>query len=140
VPPARDYFDDIYTSAHETANSIIVGALRKALQNLTASYHTSNIDAWVEPRPVIVLTHSLGRVMGQILASNRSTYGQVIELGTPIMAENILPMGQSGFISPEGVLDAHFSDQAKLYRQFHYKPMRLVALTIIRLPVIMKFG
>ena len=140
VPPARDYFDDIYTSAHETANSIIVGALRKALQNLTTSYHTSNIDAWVEPRPVITLTHSLGRLMGQIPASNRSTYGQVIELGTPIVAENILPMGQSGFISPEGVLDAHFSDQAELYRQFRYKPMRLVDLTIIRLPVIMKFG
>jgi penicillin amidase len=36
---------------------------------------------------------------------------------------NIIPLGQSGFISPSGELDPHFRDQLELYRNFEYKQM-----------------
>ena len=36
---------------------------------------------------------------------------------------NIIPLGQSGFISPDGQLDPHFRDQLDLYRNFEYKHM-----------------
>ena len=38
-------------------------------------------------------------------------------------SENILDLGQSGFIGPGGVFDPHFNDQLGLYRDFNYKPM-----------------
>jgi acyl-homoserine lactone acylase PvdQ len=46
-----------------------------------------------------------------------------------ISSENILTLGQSGFIgvgagdTPE--FDPHFNDQLPLYREFQYKPMHL---------------
>jgi hypothetical protein len=53
-----------------------------------------------------------------------------VALSNPtISSENILTLGQSGFIrsSPPGTptFDAHFSDQLQLYRNFEYKPMHL---------------
>jgi len=61
---------------------------------------------------------------------SRPTYAQIVVLSRPaISAENILTLGQSGFIrlgpsnTPE--LDPHFKDQLELYRQFQYKPMHL---------------
>jgi hypothetical protein len=58
------------------------------------------------------------------------TYAQLVVLSDPmISSENILTLGQSGFIQlvpPDTpVLDLHFNDQLALYRNFQYKPMHL---------------
>jgi len=138
VPPARNYFDQIGTVAVETADEVLVQSLREALDLLTAQYGTEDLDAWVDPRPVIAFVHPLGMPLGQMLVSNRATYAQIVGLSAPIVAENILPLGQSGAISPDGAHDVHLGDQSALYQQFGYKPMRLIALTTQHLPLILR--
>jgi acyl-homoserine lactone acylase PvdQ len=138
VPPSRDYFDDVFTAPVETANEVLVQAVRDALDLLEARYGTPDMDTWVEPRPVVPFVHPLGLALGQVPLSNRATYAQIVDLGSPIVAENVLPLGQSGFISPTGVPDPHFGDQLALYRAFELKPMRLVALAHAYVPIVLR--
>ena len=136
VPPSRDYFDDVNTESVETANEVMVQALRVALDSLTDRFGTGNIDSWTVEWPPYVFQHPLGPVLGTMPLRNRATYGQIVELATPIAAANIIPLGQSGYISPEGVPGPNFGDQLPLYRQFEYKPMQLTTLTTVYLPSI----
>jgi penicillin amidase len=77
---------------------------------------------WDELDPVALgVTSHLGRSPSQ----ERSTYMQGLELGRRIRGVNVLPPGQSGFISKAGALDPHFGDQIGLFDRFAYKPMRL---------------
>jgi len=138
VPPSRDYFDDIGTPQVETASEILLASLREALDAATALFGTSDMNAWRSLRPVTVFAHPLGPEIGQMPTSNRSTYLQVSELSQPIAAWNILPLGQSGFIQPDGAPSAHFGDQLALYRQFQLRPMPLVKLAVAHLPAILK--
>jgi hypothetical protein len=66
---------------------------------------------------------------GRAAEENRSTYMQALELAHPIVGENVLPPGQSGFIhhlpGGQGQADAHMGDQAELFRTFRYKRMGL---------------
>lgn len=63
--------------------------------------------------------------LGTSPSQERSTYMQMLELSTPIRGRNVLPPGQSGFISRGGALSPHFGDQITLFDSFRYKPMRL---------------
>ncbi|MEA3406973.1 MAG: penicillin acylase family protein, partial [Chloroflexota bacterium] len=139
VPPSRDYFDDVYTEATETADYILVQSLRQALDFLESEegFGTPDMEAWTEERPPIAFVHPLGLHLGQIPLSNRATYAQVIEMGQPMRAVNIIPLGQSGFIDPiTGGPDPHFGDQLDLYRQFAYKPMRQISPSIWYFPLV----
>lgn len=138
VPPSRNYFDRLSTPAIETADEILVQALREAVDLLTARFGSADIQTWLDPRPAIRYQHSLGPLCGEIPMSNRASYGQVIELSTPIRAENILPLGQSAFISPAGTPDAHFDDQLALYRTFQHKPMPLLLPWNAHLPLLLR--
>ena len=138
VPPSRDYFDHVGTDPSETGNQVLVQSLRGALEVLTARFGTSDIDSWTTARPTIDFVHPLGLVLGEIPLSNRATYAQIVELSTPIVAANIIPLGQSGFISPAGVPDPHFGDQITLYREFQYKPMQLITLYSLYLPAVLR--
>jgi hypothetical protein len=65
---------------------------------------------------------------GRAPEENRSTYMQALELGHPIVGENVIAPGESGFIrhvAGHGEADPHMGDQADLFRTFTYKPMRL---------------
>lgn len=65
---------------------------------------------------------------GRAASENRSTYMQALELARPIIGENVIPPGQSGFIHQVGNVgqaDPHAGDQADLFRTFTYKPMKL---------------
>jgi acyl-homoserine lactone acylase PvdQ len=56
--------------------------------------------------------------------NSKGTYEQVIEFtGSEIIDENILPPGQSGFISLSGQRSPHFSDQWSLYVNWQFKDM-----------------
>lgn len=67
---------------------------------------------------------------GKAAEENRSTYMQALELGRPIVGENVIAPGESGFIRQNadgtGTADPHMGDQANLFRTFTYKPMVLV--------------
>jgi penicillin amidase len=81
----------------------------------------SNIN-WDNLDPLAAgVTTSMGRSPEQ----NRSTYMQAIELNEQPSLYNVLPPGQSGFISATGKPDAHFGDQVGLFNNFQYKPMNL---------------
>ena len=69
-----------------------------------------------------------------MLESNKGSYAQLVVLKNPrIQSENILTLGQSGFIrrmlTGDAELSAHFRDQLPLYQRFLYKPMRLFVNT-----------
>ena len=118
VPPHLDYFNGA------DRNTVIVRSLEEALDSLAYLFGTTDMSRWLVPRGETIFKHPLGIEIGRIPLSNRSTYGQVVVL-TNGRAEgyNIIPLGQSGFISPSGDLDVHFRDQLDLYRNFQYKEM-----------------
>ena len=60
---------------------------------------------------------------------NRSTYMQYLSASRPPVGYNVIAPGQSGYIrhiQPNlGKASGHMGDQAQLFRNFAYKPMRL---------------
>jgi penicillin amidase len=124
------------TPETETGPQVLVDALREVLEALTQSYGTDDMNAWTAPRPSLRFTHPLGLEVGVVPASNRATYGQAIMLSDPVMAVSVLPLGQSGFVSPAGLPDPHLGDQLELYRAFAHKPAERVTLSGLYLPVI----
>jgi penicillin amidase len=138
VPPSRNYFDQTNTAPIEGADEILVQALEATMAALTDRYGTDDMDAWLEPRPMLDFVHALGLTLGQAPLSNRATYAQIIALSTPIVAENIVPLGQSAFVDPQGIPDPHFGDQLDLYRAFRYKPMRLTRRQHVCLPLLLR--
>ena len=95
-------------------------------------FGTTNLARWgwrpfpdidwdsLDPVAVGVTPH-----LGSSPSQERSTYMQLLELSTPIRGVNVLPPGQSGFISRKGQPSRHFGDQIGLFDRFKYKPMRL---------------
>ncbi len=121
VPPSRDYFHGA------DPNAVMSAAFDQALRDLGP-----DPAAWSEqPRGTTAFNHPLIGRVGSIPQSNRATYAQIVVLHRRrVHSENIFTLGQSGFIRfvpPGGYeLDPHFLDQLDLYRQFEYKPMRLL--------------
>jgi penicillin G amidase len=121
VPPSRDYFNGV------NPNTVISAAFDQALAALGP-----NPSAWsTQPRDIVRFRHTLYPAVPEVatmLDSNRATYVYIVVLSNPTPnSESILPLGQSGFIAPDGTLDPHFRDQLERYRNFQYKPMRLFA-------------
>jgi len=60
---------------------------------------------------------------GTSATQNRSTYMQAIDIGPTVVGRNVLPPGQSGFISSKGAPSRHLCDQVSLFNSFRYKVM-----------------
>ena len=123
VPPSRDYFNGRDPSA-------VISVTFDEVLAILAAAKGDEPATWTGPRGDIVFSHPILGTVGGIPNSNRATYAQIIVLSRPkLHGESILTLGQSGFIQfvpPSGfALDPHFKDQLELYREFHYKPMRL---------------
>ena len=124
VPPSRDYFNDA------DPNVVMSNAFDQALAALgpdPAAWSAMPRPTLNFQRPEFPTIPSAGSLPDP---ANRGTYAQIVVLGNPTStSENILDLGQSGFIGvgPEGapVFDPHFNDQLPLYRDFEYKPMLL---------------
>ncbi len=120
VPPSRDYFNGM------NPNTVMSADFDQALAALGP-----NPSAWsTQPRDTVRFRHILYPAVPEVttmLDSNRATYAYIVVLNNPTpTSESILSLGQSGFIAPDGTLDAHFRDQLEHYRNFEYKPMRLL--------------
>mgnify|MGYP005842697727 CR=1 FL=1 len=62
----------------------------------------------------------------EIVYQNRGSENHLVELGSDgIRAENVVPPGQSGFLSTERIPIAHFDTQTDLFVKFGYKKMPL---------------
>jgi penicillin G amidase len=130
----QDYFNG-------NRNQILVESLNDAITLLSGTgpilgngnstgFGTTNIAAWgwipypdinwdsLDPLAAGVTTH-----FGISPSQERSTYMQAIDLAPRIYGMNVLPPGQSGFISVAGVPDPHFGDQVGLFNNFEYKPI-----------------
>ncbi len=122
VPPSRDYFNGV------SPHAVLSRSFDEALAGLVAA-QGPDPSSWSAPRGVTTFSHPLLGPVASIPLSNRSTYGQIVQLKTPrLESENIFTLGQSGRIvlGPSGpVFDDHFFDQLGLYRAFRYKPMPL---------------
>jgi penicillin amidase len=123
VPPSRDYFNGV------SPRSVLAASFNEAVAALAAS-QGSNPAAWTAPRGSISFNHPVLGTVARIPLSNRSTYGQIVQLKKPRPeAENIFTLGQSGHIGvgagSSPAFDAHFFDQLPLYTRFEYKPMPL---------------
>jgi penicillin amidase len=122
VPPSRDYFNGA------NPNVVMSASFTQALNTLGP-----NPAAWSsKPRAMTRFRHVLFPTVPEVasmLDSNKGTYAQIVVLGNPKpTSENILTLGQSGFIKnvdASPVLDPHFKDQFDLYKSFQYKPMKL---------------
>jgi penicillin G amidase len=124
VPPHFDYFNGV------DRNMVIVRSFEEALDSLAYLFGSADMSTWLVPRGETVFQHPIGIEAGRIPLSNRSTYAQVIVLGADgVTGYNIIPLGQSGFISANGDLDPHFRDQLSLYRNFEYKHMNFYKST-----------
>jgi len=60
---------------------------------------------------------------GTSASQERSSYFEAVDLGPDPVSYDLLPPGQSGFISMTGVPSPYFCDQVSLFNSFQYKPM-----------------
>jgi penicillin amidase len=109
-------------------DTIMVNALKDALNDLKAQYGSSNMATWLTP--VQMQSYDAqGALPGGPLHPymNRGTYGQIAEMvagGLP-NAKNVIPPGQSGLVLLPGVANPHVADQVALYASWTYKPILL---------------
>jgi len=94
------------------AESIIVDALRQALEKLTKD-RGEDMSQWGYQRGTINLNP-----LPPIPEMNRGTYIQIVELSHDIRGVNILPPGQS-----EDPKSPHFSDQREMAARWEFKRM-----------------
>ena len=122
VPPSRDYFNGVHP------NTAMSTAFDQALAALDPTEWSTKRRDTVEFRPTL---YPADLKVPTMLHSNRAAYAYVVVLSNPTpTSESILSLGQSGFIQLDSttnmpVFGPHFQDQLELFRNFHYKPMRL---------------
>lgn len=56
-------------------------------------------------------------------AQKRNTLMMAVGLGPVVTGQDVLPPGESGFISAAGVPSPHMCDQVTLFNDFTYKAM-----------------
>jgi hypothetical protein len=127
-----DYFagqrDQILVESSNDALAILSGAGRSSTtaRRSASAPPTSRAGAGARTRTSTGTTSTRWRGakthFGRSRSQERSTYMQLLELGAPIRGVNVLPPGQSGFLSKLG-LSLRRSDPS--VRAFSYKPMRL---------------
>lgn len=121
-------------------NRILVESLNDAIAILSGTgtqlgqdvpgFGTSEIAKWryqpaqdqdwdsLDPLALGVTTHC-----GTSASQNRSTYMQAIDMTPQVIGQNVLPPGQSGFLSASGTPSPHLCDQVGLFNSFTYKDM-----------------
>jgi acyl-homoserine lactone acylase PvdQ len=128
-----DYFgghqDQLLIESVNDAISILSGTGTQLGQDVPG-FGTTDISKWgfqpaedvnwdsLDPLALGVTTHC-----GTSPSQNRSTFMEAIDVNDQIIGADVLPPGQSGFISASGVPDPHLCDQVGLFNTFQYKAM-----------------
>jgi penicillin G amidase len=60
---------------------------------------------------------------GVSAAQNRSTFMMAVDVGPVVTGQDLMPPGESGFISSAKVPSPHMCDQVRKFNKFSYKPM-----------------
>ena len=125
LPVSRDYFADGGTP--HTRAEVLVQALRTALQTLTGRFTTFDQSQWTLPalresyRDLGVISSVFGPT--EMERENRGSFNLVVDLGSPVRGEIIVPPGESGSftIDDVGHEPPHLRDQLPLYEAFGYR-------------------
>jgi penicillin amidase len=125
LPVSRDYFADGGTP--HTRAEVLVQALRTALQTLTGRFTTFDQSQWTLPalresyRDLGVISSVFGPT--EMERENRGSFNLVVDLGSPVRGEIIVPPGESGSftIDDVGHEPPHLRDQLPLYESFGYR-------------------
>jgi hypothetical protein len=111
-------------------DKLIVGVLKEALKDLKET-RGKDMSTWLTLVHTVTFDQMGALPAPTMHAMNRGTYNQIVEMpshpGTPPHAVNVIPPGQSGFMSlVDGVPtpSPHAYDQLLLYETWTYKPMR----------------
>jgi penicillin amidase len=83
-------------------------------------YQPAQDQNWdsLDPLAVGVTTHC-----GTSASQNRSTFMEALDVGKTVVGQDLLPPGQSAFISAAGVPSPHLCDQVAMFNNFTYKNM-----------------
>lgn len=120
---AVDYFDG-------NRDCVFREAFRDAVDALEAEYG-SDVSEWRAD----VAVDDLGNVVlfgvpvgvgdaGEMPFMNRGTENHFVRIGDGVVrAENVLPPGNSGYLTPDGESDPHYDDQFELFVDFEYKDL-----------------
>jgi penicillin amidase len=127
LPVSRDYFTDVTTGAAHTRAQTLVDALRTALADLAVRFGTSDQSVWLLPalresyRDLGVISAVFGAT--EMERENRGSFNLVVDLGSPIRGEIIVPPGESGSFTAADVghEPPHLRDQLPLYEAFGYR-------------------
>jgi penicillin amidase len=122
-----------------TLNTLIVDALKDAIEALEDQYESGDMSVWLTP--VRMQRYDAQGALPEGYYHpymNRGTYNQIAEMlskppsqaepaeaakGPPPHAVSVIPPGQSGFVSYPGVPSPYAFDQLPLYASWQYKPM-----------------
>jgi penicillin amidase len=129
-----DYFggheDQLLVESLNDAISILSGTGTQLGQDVPG-FGTTDIAGWgYQPAQDVNWTSLLDPLAvgvttscGISPAQNRSTFMMAVDLGPVVTGQDLLPPGESGFISAAGVPSPHMCDQVSLFNDFTYKPM-----------------
>jgi penicillin G amidase len=122
--------DQLLVESLNDAISILSGTGTQLGQNVPG-FGTTNISKWgyrpaeninwtslLDPLAINVKTRC-----GVSAAQNRSTFMMAVDVGPVVTGQDLLPPGESGFISVAGVPSRHMCDQVRMFNDFTYKPM-----------------
>jgi penicillin amidase len=125
LPVSRDYFAD--AGGPHTRAEVLVAALRTALDALTMRFGTADQLQWRLPalresyRDLGVIGGAFGPT--EMARENRGSFNLVVDLGSPVRGEIIVPPGESGSFTLADVANEppHLHDQLPLYEAFGYR-------------------
>jgi hypothetical protein len=127
LPVSRDYFADARTGTSHTRAEVLTAALRTALETLATRFGTADQSRW--QLPALRETYrDLGLISGvfgptEMERENRGSFNLVVDLGSPIRGEIIVPPGEAGTFTAAdiGHEPPHLRDQLPLYEAFGYR-------------------
>jgi penicillin amidase len=120
----------------ETPEAVVQHALESTAEKLTEEYGP-DMNNWRLPNAPIVFhpnnflsipqaNQNEGKILP--LEMNRGTENNMtVFTAEGIVAYEVTPPGQSGFISPEGIKSEHYDDQLQMYADFGRKRMWIYA-------------
>src|SRR5262245_8622737 len=127
LPVSRDYFADVATGTSHTRADVLAGALRAALASLAARFGTTDQSRWQLPalresyRDLGIISAVFGAT--EMERENRGSFNLVVDLGSPVRGEIVVPPGESGsFTASDLVEPPHLRDQLPLCEAFGYRP------------------
>ncbi len=139
VPCGTQCYKGNYFGGHE--GQLLIESVNDAIKILSGTgtqlgqdvkgFGTTDIAKWgYRPAENISWTGDLDPLAvgvqttcGDSPAQNRSTFMEAVDVGSVVTGQDLMPPGESGYISSSGVPSKYMCDQVKMFNDFTYKPL-----------------